>query len=142
MHGPMNVKSPNNICIRQMEFNSAFKGLMYLALESKERRDNIYVLSTPLEILLIMASTPNRLLLQFVSYSLSRIIWLMILLLFNSFARNSVKCKVRIIKPFITHLYSDVPLGNLTPEVTLAVQLPGTLLCAQYCSDGTTSPCV
>jgi hypothetical protein len=28
MHGPINVKSPNNISKWQMEFNSAFKGLM------------------------------------------------------------------------------------------------------------------
>jgi len=27
MHGPMNVKSPNNINEWQMGFNSAFKGL-------------------------------------------------------------------------------------------------------------------
>jgi hypothetical protein len=27
MHGPMNVKSPNNTSKWQMEFNSAFKGL-------------------------------------------------------------------------------------------------------------------
>jgi hypothetical protein len=28
MHGPINVKSPNNISTWQMGFNSAFKGLM------------------------------------------------------------------------------------------------------------------
>jgi hypothetical protein len=28
MHGPMNVKFPNNTSKWQMEFNSAFKGLM------------------------------------------------------------------------------------------------------------------
>jgi hypothetical protein len=28
MHGPINVKSPNNISKWQMGFNSAFKGLM------------------------------------------------------------------------------------------------------------------
>ena len=28
MHGPINVKSPNNISEWQMGFNSAFKGLM------------------------------------------------------------------------------------------------------------------
>jgi hypothetical protein len=28
MHGPINVKSPNNISKWQMEFNSAFKGLI------------------------------------------------------------------------------------------------------------------
>jgi len=28
MHGPINVKSPNNITEWQMGFNSAFKGLM------------------------------------------------------------------------------------------------------------------
>jgi hypothetical protein len=31
MHGPINVKSPNNISKWQMGFNSAFKGLIYLA---------------------------------------------------------------------------------------------------------------
>jgi hypothetical protein len=30
MHGPINVKSPNNISKWQMGFNSAFKGLMYV----------------------------------------------------------------------------------------------------------------
>jgi hypothetical protein len=30
MHGPMNVKSPNNTSKWQMEFNSAFKGLMHV----------------------------------------------------------------------------------------------------------------
>jgi hypothetical protein len=29
MHGPINVKSPNNISKWQMGFNSAFKGLTY-----------------------------------------------------------------------------------------------------------------
>jgi hypothetical protein len=29
MHGPINVKSPNNISKWQMGFNSAFKGLKY-----------------------------------------------------------------------------------------------------------------
>jgi hypothetical protein len=29
MHGPINVKSPNNISIWQMGFNWAFKGLMF-----------------------------------------------------------------------------------------------------------------
>jgi hypothetical protein len=29
MHGPINVKSPNNISKWQMGFNSAFKGLIY-----------------------------------------------------------------------------------------------------------------
>jgi hypothetical protein len=29
MHGPINVKSPNNTSKWQMGFNSAFKGLMY-----------------------------------------------------------------------------------------------------------------
>jgi hypothetical protein len=28
MHGPINVKSPNNTSKWQMEFNSAFKGLI------------------------------------------------------------------------------------------------------------------
>jgi hypothetical protein len=30
MHGPINVKSPNNISKWQMGFNSAFKGLMLI----------------------------------------------------------------------------------------------------------------
>jgi hypothetical protein len=30
MHGPINVKSPNNNCKWQMGFNSAFKGLISL----------------------------------------------------------------------------------------------------------------
>jgi hypothetical protein len=29
MHGPINIKSPNNISEWQMGFNSAFKGLKY-----------------------------------------------------------------------------------------------------------------
>jgi hypothetical protein len=33
MHGPINVKSPNNISKWQMGFNSAFKGLMNSELE-------------------------------------------------------------------------------------------------------------
>ena len=32
MHVPINVKSPNNISEWQMEFNSAFKGLMLFVL--------------------------------------------------------------------------------------------------------------
>ena len=31
MHGPINVKSPNNISEWQMGFNSAFKGLIQLS---------------------------------------------------------------------------------------------------------------
>jgi hypothetical protein len=34
MHGPINVKSPNNISEWQMGFNSAFKGLMKCATSS------------------------------------------------------------------------------------------------------------
>jgi hypothetical protein len=33
MHGPINVKSPNNISKWQMGFNSAFKGLRYTELQ-------------------------------------------------------------------------------------------------------------
>jgi hypothetical protein len=32
MHGPINVKSPNNISKWQMGFNSAFKGLMFTSM--------------------------------------------------------------------------------------------------------------
>jgi len=32
MHGPMNVKSPNNTSKWEMGFNSAFKGLILLLL--------------------------------------------------------------------------------------------------------------
>jgi hypothetical protein len=32
MHGPINVKSPNNISKWQMGFNSAFEGLMSPAI--------------------------------------------------------------------------------------------------------------
>jgi hypothetical protein len=34
MHGPINVKSPNNISKWQMGFNSAFKGLIQLSKKS------------------------------------------------------------------------------------------------------------
>jgi len=37
MHGPINVKSPNNISERQMGFNSAFKGLKVKVKESHYR---------------------------------------------------------------------------------------------------------
>jgi hypothetical protein len=33
MHGPMNVKFPNNTSKWQMEFNSAFKGLNYSVIK-------------------------------------------------------------------------------------------------------------
>jgi hypothetical protein len=33
MHGPMNVKYPNNTSKWQMEFNSAFKGLIWFTLK-------------------------------------------------------------------------------------------------------------
>jgi len=32
MHGPINVKTPNNISEWQMGFNSAFKGLTYIVV--------------------------------------------------------------------------------------------------------------
>jgi hypothetical protein len=35
MHGPINVKSPNNTSKWQMGFNSAFKGLIFTALKVK-----------------------------------------------------------------------------------------------------------
>jgi hypothetical protein len=38
MHGPINVKSPNNITKWQMGLNSAFKGLMKIEKISGERR--------------------------------------------------------------------------------------------------------
>jgi hypothetical protein len=40
MHGPINVKSPNNISKWQMEFNSAFKGLNSKSLLLLN--DNVY----------------------------------------------------------------------------------------------------
>ena len=46
MHGPMNVKSPNNTSKWQMGFNSAFKGLkavaaQYKLLLTEERRTKL-----------------------------------------------------------------------------------------------------
>jgi hypothetical protein len=42
MHGPINVKSPNNISKWQMGFNSAFKGLItdrnFMENSGEERR--------------------------------------------------------------------------------------------------------
>jgi hypothetical protein len=35
MHGPINVKSPNNTSKWQMGFNSAFKGLMSLKVRGQ-----------------------------------------------------------------------------------------------------------
>jgi hypothetical protein len=43
MHGPINVKSPNNTSKWQMEFNSAFKGL------SKRRSPNFKLQSVNLK---------------------------------------------------------------------------------------------
>jgi hypothetical protein len=37
MHGPINVKSPNNTSKWQMEFNSAFKGLKQIWLQKGKR---------------------------------------------------------------------------------------------------------
>jgi len=39
MHGPINVKSPNNISEWQMGFNSAFKGLNLITVVSKDRNE-------------------------------------------------------------------------------------------------------
>jgi hypothetical protein len=36
MHGPINVKSPNNTRKWEMGFNSAFKGLRYLKTDLQE----------------------------------------------------------------------------------------------------------
>jgi hypothetical protein len=36
MHAPMNVKFPNNTSKWQMEFNSAFKGLIILSFTAAE----------------------------------------------------------------------------------------------------------
>jgi hypothetical protein len=52
MHGPINVKSPNNISKWQMGFNSAFKGLMcyikfLFQIPNKfGRKEIIYTLTT------------------------------------------------------------------------------------------------
>jgi hypothetical protein len=40
MHGPMNVKFPNNTSKWQMEFNSAFKGLMWIILYCWQATDD------------------------------------------------------------------------------------------------------
>jgi hypothetical protein len=37
MHGPINVKSPNNTSKWQMGFNSAFKGLMQICMCDRDR---------------------------------------------------------------------------------------------------------
>jgi hypothetical protein len=41
MHGPINVKSPNNTSKWQMGFNSAFKGLSTLRVEHVEIKKQI-----------------------------------------------------------------------------------------------------
>jgi hypothetical protein len=43
MHGPINVKSPNNIGKWQMEFNSAFKGLTTKSMGKKITRQEEYI---------------------------------------------------------------------------------------------------
>jgi hypothetical protein len=56
MHGPINVKSPNNTSKWQMGFNSAFKGLIlsivfYLPTDTEEfrfkRNIKIYIKNAP-----------------------------------------------------------------------------------------------
>jgi hypothetical protein len=42
MHGPMNVKSPNNISKWQMGFNSAFKGLISNVLDPLQKMTSNY----------------------------------------------------------------------------------------------------
>jgi hypothetical protein len=44
MHGPMNVKFPNNISKWQMEFNSAFKGLTELCVYFRTVHVVIFIL--------------------------------------------------------------------------------------------------
>jgi hypothetical protein len=46
MHGPINVKSPNNISKWQMGFNSAFKGLMTVLIPSKSKLQCVDIFST------------------------------------------------------------------------------------------------
>jgi hypothetical protein len=41
MHGPMNVKFPNNTSKWQMEFNSEFKGLIWPQIATSARHLNI-----------------------------------------------------------------------------------------------------
>jgi hypothetical protein len=43
MHGPINVKSPNNISKWQMRFNSAFKGLINSAEISSTPGDSAFL---------------------------------------------------------------------------------------------------
>jgi len=38
MHGPINVKSPNNISEGQMGFNSALKGLIETEIQFKKKK--------------------------------------------------------------------------------------------------------
>jgi hypothetical protein len=40
MHGPINVKSPNNTSKWQMGFNSAFKGLIFMPIDQGKMSDN------------------------------------------------------------------------------------------------------
>jgi hypothetical protein len=47
MHGPMNVKFPNNTSKRQMEFNSAFIGLTLLNITYPYRISNLRPLREP-----------------------------------------------------------------------------------------------
>jgi hypothetical protein len=42
MHGPINVKSPNNISKWQMGFNSAFKGLIVIMDVLDENMNNLF----------------------------------------------------------------------------------------------------
>ena len=46
MHGPINVKSPNNTSKWQMGFNSAFKGLKSILLDLQHFLDHNVVLES------------------------------------------------------------------------------------------------
>ena len=62
MHGPINIKSPNNTSKWQMGFNSAFKGLKIKILNRCELDPCVYDLTLALELNLEeFALTPGTL---------------------------------------------------------------------------------
>jgi len=58
MHGPINVKSPNNISKWQMGFNSAFKGLKDPAISWAIWKESIIYCPIPFRAILILSFYP------------------------------------------------------------------------------------
>jgi hypothetical protein len=116
MHGPINVKSPNNISKWQMGFNSAFKGLITLFIDMIQTTSRVFQVFTSIQM-----EDPERDTIFFFAFS---ILWYASS---QRHCRRSDNLKIHLV--ICDWAYDDI--GNNTVSYTTASSY-FLLLCSVY----------